>query len=155
MQLTIKSSTMKKKLTVLFAATTLLISTAFAHANFKPSKDVQNEFNRLFTHPTEIKWEEVSNFDKVTFNEGGQYLTAFFNPTGKIESVSRNIGTATLPLILQKELQNKLSASWVADCFELYGKNGTEYYITVESANNSTVYRSNSNDWDIYKKTKK
>ncbi|HEY1871068.1 MAG TPA: hypothetical protein VGG71_08420 [Chitinophagaceae bacterium] len=146
---------MKKKLTVLFAATTLLISTAFAHVNFKPSKEVQNEFNRLFTHPTEIKWEEVSNFDKVTFNEGGQYLTAFFNPTGKIESVSRNIGTATLPLILQKELQNKLSASWVADCFELYGKNGTEYYITVESANNSIVYRSNSNDWDIYKKTKK
>ena len=155
MQLTIKFTTMKKKLAVLFAVTILLMSATFANANLKPSPQALNEFKHLFTQPTEVKWEEVSNFYKVTFIQGGQYLTAFFNPAGKIESISRNISTSTIPLILQKEIQNKLSSSWITECFELFGRNGTEYYITIESANDTIVYRSNINDWDVYKKTKK
>jgi len=146
---------MKKKLTALFAGTILLISTSFANADLRPSKEVQNEFNRLFTDPKEVKWEQVSDFYKVTFNQKGEYLTAFFNPAGKIESVSRNITTNTLPLILQKTMESKLRDSWVTECFELYGKNGTEYYVTLQNADNTIVYRSDGNDWDVYKKTRR
>jgi len=142
---------MKKRLTALFAATILFISTTFANKNIDPSLPLQNEFSRLFTQPTEVKWELVSNFYKVSFVESGQHLTAFFNPSGKIEAVSRNISTAYLPLILQKRLQDKLSSSWITECFEVYGKNGTKYYVTIANANDKVLYMSNSDDWYKYK----
>ena len=147
---------MKKKLTALFVATILLLSTTFAKTANEPSKQLKNEFTRIFAQATEVKWEEVAdNLYKVSFLEGTQYLTAFFNAAGKMEAISRNISTNTLPLILEKGIQDKLSASWVTECFEIFGKNGTEYYLTIENANETTLYHANSSDWDVYKKTKR
>ncbi len=140
---------MKKRLTALFAATILSMS-AFANTHIDPSAAVQNEFNHLFTQPTEVNWELVADLYKVSFVQSGQHLSAFFNQSGKIEAVSRNITTVSLPLILQKRLQDKLASSWVSECFELYGKNGTEYYVTIENANEKVLYVSNSDDWKKY-----
>jgi len=144
---------MKKKMIALFAVTILLTSTTFATG--EPSSEIKKEFSQMFAKASEAKWEEVSNFYKVTFLEGGQYLTAFYNPSGEFESLARNISTAMLPLALQKDLQGKLQNAWITDSFELYGKNGTEYYVTVENANEKTLYRSNSTNWSIYKRIQK
>ncbi|MFI5188619.1 MAG: hypothetical protein ACHQF0_17935 [Chitinophagales bacterium] len=144
---------MKKRLTALVAATILFMGTAFANKNIEPSQPLQNEFNRLFSQPTEVKWELVSNFYKVSFVQSGQHITAFFNPSGKIEAVSRNISTVYLPLILQKSLQEKLSSSWVSECFEVDGKNGIKYYVTIENANEKVLYESTGNDWSKYTQT--
>jgi hypothetical protein len=140
---------MKKRLTALFAAAILSMS-AFANIHIDPSAAVQNEFDHLFTQPTEVKWELVSDLYKVSFVQGGQHLAAFFDQSGKIEALSRNISTVSLPMILQKRLQDKLSSSWVSECFELYGKNGTEYYVMIENANEKVLYVSNSDDWSRY-----
>jgi len=144
---------MKKKMIALFAVTLLLTSTTFA--NGEPSLEIKKEFSQTFTQASEAKWEEESTFYKVTFLEGGQYLTAFYNPSGEFESLSRNISTAMLPLALQKDLQGKLQNAWITDSFELSGKNGTEYYVTLENANEKTMYRSGSTNWSIYNKIQK
>ncbi|HEY2721066.1 MAG TPA: hypothetical protein VGI82_05045 [Chitinophagaceae bacterium] len=144
---------MKKRLTALFTATILFATATLANENIDPSLPVQNEFHHLFSQPTEVKWEVVSDFYKVSFVQSGQHLTAFFNPAGNIEAISRNISTVSLPLILQGRLQDKLASSWITDCFEMYGKNGTEYYVTIANANGKVLYVSNSDDWDKYKGT--
>ena len=144
---------MKKKMITLFAVTLLLTSTTFANGG--PSLEIKKQFSQMFTKASEAKWEEVSNFYKVTFLEGGQYLTAFYNASGEFVSLSRNVTTAMLPLALQKDLQGKLQDAWVTDSFELYGKNGTEYYVTLENANEKTMYRSGSTNWSIYKRIQK
>lgn len=146
---------MKKKLTILFAATLLLAGTTFANNGIEPSAQIKSEFSRLFTKSTEASWEAVSGLYKVTFQQGGQYLTAFFTPAGTIESLARNISVSSLPMILQKGVQDKLATSWVSECFELLGKNGTEYYVTVENATAKTIYHASSNDWVTYENTKK
>lgn len=146
---------MKKQIISLFTVTILLMNSLFANAEFTPSEKVQSEFNHLFTQSTDVKWEAVSGFNKVTFIQRGQFLTAFFNQEGGMESVARNISPAALPLILQKDFENKLEASWVTECFEVSGIDGTEYYLTLENANDITTYHSSSNDWDVYKKTQK
>ena len=145
---------MKKRLIALFAATILLLSTTFANTNIEPSLSVQTAFNRLFKQPTEIKWEMLNDLYKVSFVQSGQYLTAFFNPSGRVEAVSRNISTITLPLILQKRIEDKLPLSWVSECFELFGKNGTEYYVTIENADEKILYKATGNEWIKVKTTR-
>jgi len=144
---------MKKHLNTLLIVTILMMSSFVVNAEITPSEKVQSEFNRQFALSTEVKWEAVSDFYKVTFTQRGQYLTAFFNQGGGIERVARNINPSALPLILQKDFENKLALSWITECFEVSGVNGAEYYLTLENANDITTYHSNSNDWDVYKKT--
>lgn len=153
---TIKTSVMKKKLTGLFAAIILFASASFANDGTQPSAQLQKEFNRIFAQSSEAKWEKVSDLYKVSFVQGGQYLTVYFSPLNRIESVSRNISTSTLPLILQKEIHDKLSnSSWITECFEIFGKNGTQYYATLENANEKTIYHSSGADWVVYKRIAK
>ena len=81
---------------------------------------------------------------------------AYFNAYNQVQSISRNISTDMLPLVLQKGLKEKTSEkTWITGCIELYGENGTEYYIVVETADESTIYQANGNSWEEYKRTDK
>jgi hypothetical protein len=154
--LQLKPSKMKKKLIGLFTTILLFTGALFANEGTQPSKQVQKEFDRAFAQSKEVKWEKIADFYKVSFLLGDQYLTAIFSPSNRIESVSRNISIATLPLTLQKGIQDKLSdLAWVTECIELSGKNGTEYYATVENADQKIAYHSNGHVWSVFKITEK
>lgn len=139
----------------MFAAIILLANTTFAAENNEPTLQVQREFNRMFTNSTGASWQEVSGLYKVMFMQSGQHLTAYYNSLGEFESVSRNITTDMLPLMLQGRLLDKLAYSWVSESFEVSGNNGTRYYVTIENADDKTLYFSNSADWSVYKKSQK
>jgi hypothetical protein len=142
---------MKKKVTVLFAVITLFVTTTFANNITEPNTQIKTTFSELFDKATEVNWETISGFYMATFKQGDQYLTAYFNPAGTIEAVSRNIVMTSLPLILQKELQDKVQNGWIIETSELLGKNGTAYYVTIENANTKTVYEATQNSWSVYK----
>jgi hypothetical protein len=146
---------MKTKMVVLFAVGILLTSTSFATRDGEPSQQIQKEFNRMFTNTAEVEWTLVSSYYQVKFMQAGQYLTAYYNASGELVSLSRNLSTRMLPIILQDKLQDKLSNSWVSDNFELYRENGTEYYVTIENANEKTIYRSSNSDWTTFKRIQK
>lgn len=143
---------MKQKMIGLFAVALLLASTTFATKHEDPSPETLNEFSRMFTNTTHVEWIPVVGFYQVTFKQAGQYLTAYYNTSDEFVSLSRNISTTMLPLLLQNKLAEKLSSSWVTESFELSGNNGTEYYVTVENADTKTVYQSNGADWSVYKR---
>jgi len=146
---------MKKKFITVVAALALLVSTSFANNTTEPSQDIKTEFNRLFTNSTNVKWQMVSNFYMATFKQGEQYLTAYFNPLGKMEAVSRNISTTALPLMLQKGLEDRRKNNWITETAELVNNNGTQYYITLENANTKTIYQSSGSEWTVYKSSEK
>lgn len=146
---------MKKKGTILFAAIILFASTTFASNITEPTKQIKAAFNQLFNKATDVKWEALSGFYIATFKQGEQYLAAYFNPRGAIEAVSKNIATTSLPLMLQNGLQVKLQNGWITESSELSGRNGTEYYVTVENATAKTVYQTAGNNWSVYKTTTK
>jgi len=147
---------MKKKLTTLFAALMLVSIVTFANDEITPSEKLQKELNNEFAEATDVKWEKVADYYKASFIQDGLFLSAYFNEYNKLESTSRSIGTNMLPLVLQKDLSNKVSeSSWIADCFELSVGNGTEYYVVVENNDEKTIYQSDDFGWSVYKKTNK
>ena len=146
---------MKKKLTILIVTAVLAFSTTFAKDTIDPSIKVQTEFKSLFDKAREVKWEKVSNLYKASFSQGEQYLTAYFSYDGRIVGLSRNISINSLPLILQKGIQIKLSSHWVTESFEVLGINGTEYFVTLENAKEQSIFKATGNEWNIYKTVKK
>ena len=147
---------MKTRITTLLAALMLISIATFASDSTKPSEQLQKEFSREFAKATDVQWERVANYYKASFIEDGQYLVAYFDESNQLESVSRNISTNMLPLILQKDLKDKLSESlWITDCFELLKENGTEYFVVLENADQKTIYQADEFGWNVYKRTEK
>ncbi len=146
---------MKTKIVALFTAVILISNLSFANG-IEPSEALQKEFNKSFSQSTDVEWEKVADYYKASFLLDGKFLTVYFDAFNNIESMSRNISTGMLPLILQATMKEELSdTSWIADCFEVFGENGTEYYIVVENADQKIFYQSNQNDWQLYKKVNK
>src|SRR5215207_6936671 len=147
---------MKKKLTGLFVALLLLSTVTFATDGIIPSEELQKEFNSAFNQSAEVKWEKVADYYKASFIQNGQYLIVYFDAFNNIESISRNISINALPLVLQKSLKDEASEmTWITDCFELSGENGTEYCVVIENADKKTIYQANDKGWDVYKRTDK
>lgn len=147
---------MKTKIISLFTALLVVSNLIFANDGTKPSQELQKEFNRMFAQSTEVEWNKVADYYKANFLLEGKYLTVYFDANNNVESISRNISTDMLPLILQTKLKDKVSeTSWIADCIEMFGENGTEYYVVIENSNQKIFYQSNQSGWDVYKKTDK
>jgi hypothetical protein len=145
-----------KKITTLLATFILLSTLAFASDGITPSKELQKEFNEVFSQSSDASWEKVADYYKVSFIQNDQYLVAYFDENYSVEIISRNLSTDNLPLFLKKSLNTKMNeASWITDCFELYLDNITEYYVVVETADQKISYRSNDTGWEVYKKTNK
>src|SRR5687768_16435983 len=147
---------MKTRLTTLLTALMFLSIVTFANDSIKPSAQLQKEFSREFAQAAEVNWEKVGDYYKASFIENGKYFVAYFDAFNEVQSISRNISTDMLPLVLQKGLKEKTSEkTWITACIELLGENGTEYYIMVENADENTIYQANGNSWEEYKRTDK
>ena len=147
---------MKTRMTTLLTALMLISIVTFANDGIKPSEKLQKEFSQEFAQATDVKWEKVADYYKASFIEDGQYFAVYFDAFNQIQSISRHISTNMLSLILQKELKNKISeSSWIADCFELSGKNGTEYYVVLEDADQKMFYQADEFTWSVFKRTDK
>ena len=147
---------MKTRLTTLLTALMLISIVTFANDGIKPSEKLQKEFSKEFTQAADVNWEKVGDYYKASFIENGKYFVAYFDAYNQMQSISRNISTDMLPLVLQKSLKDKTSEkTWITGCIELFGENGTEYYIMVENADQNTIYQANGNSWEEYKRTDK
>ena len=88
---------MKTKLTTLLTALMLLSIVTFANEGFKPSKQLQKEFNQEFSQAADVNWEIVGDYYKASFIENGKYFVAYFNTYNQVQSISRNVSTDMLP----------------------------------------------------------
>jgi len=147
---------MKTRITTLLTALMLISIVTFANDDIKPSEQLKKEFSNEFAKASDVKWEKVGDYYKASFVQDNQYFFAYFNASNRLEYISRNINTSMLPLILQKDLKNKVSESlWIADCFEISVENSTEYFVVIESDDQKTIYQADEFSWSVYKKTDK
>lgn len=145
---------MKKVFITLAIAITSLV--AFAAEENVVSANVLSAFNKEFTGAKEVSWVANADYYRATFIYNNQYISAFYDKSGSLMGLTRNISSQTLPLKLQTGLRNDYADYWISDLFEVSNNEGTQYYITVEKADIKLVLRSTDNtNWDVYKKTSK
>jgi hypothetical protein len=146
---------MKKIMMML--ALVLTIGTSFAFTGEEAiNKQALNSFKKEFIGATEAAWTVGDNFYKVTFTLNDQKLFAYYNMQGDFMAVTRNISSLQLPLSLQTSLKRSYNNYWISDLFEVAKSDGTNYYVTLETADTKIVLKSaDGSDWSVYQKSRK
>ena len=146
---------MKKIMMML--AMVLTIGTSFAFTGEEAiNKQALNAFKKEFAGATEAAWTVGDNFYKVTFSLNDQKLFAYYNLQGDFMAVTRNISSLQLPLSLQTSLKRSYNNYWISDLFEVAKSDGTNYYVTLETADTKIVLKSaDGSDWSVYQKSRK
>jgi hypothetical protein len=82
-------------------------------------------------------------------------MEAYYTADGEMIGVSKNLLSTELPIGLQVDLKRDYADYWISDLFEFATENNSNYFITVENADQKITLQSNGNEWIVYKKAKK
>lgn len=147
---------MKKKLITLLTLLMLVVTTNIFANGIDISKRVSTAFTAAFEKATDINWEKTGTLSKASFHLNGQSLIAFISDDGEVVAVSRNIVSTELPILLQVALNKTMPRYWISDLFEYTSGGETRYYVTLENADEKTIFASaGASDWASYKKMAK
>jgi hypothetical protein len=140
-----------KSLLFAFALICLSFTTkAFAN-DIKTTPAVQQSFYAAFSNAQNVQWQTVDQLYKASFLIDGQEFSAFFDADGTLIAASRYIQTQQLPLALQIDLKKRLAAATLVELFEINKDGNTNYYATISKGGKSTILKSDSQSWSIYK----
>jgi len=135
----------------------LSISNIFANTN----EEVVNakaaiSFKKEFSQAQEVKWENSKQYVKATFKLNDQVMIAYYSNAGELLGITRNLTTSQLPINLMAEIKKNHKNAWITDLFEITTNDETNYYITLEDADQTVVLKSlGSYGWTTFKKEKK
>src|ERR1700744_5401743 len=95
-----------KKIFLSLAAVALMGISAFANGN----DEIVNQrtlaaFKSDFSNASQATWEQKNGFIRATFSLNGQVLCAYYDNTGELKAVVRNIISDQLPLNLLATLR--------------------------------------------------
>ena len=145
-----------KRLTVLAALLLTLVTTySFATPANGGGTAITTSFSRDFQNAQLVSTQEYTGFTKVTFKMNDAVMFAFYNPSGELLAVTRNIVSSQLPVNLLTSLKKHYGDKWITDLFEFSGNEQNCYYISLENADSKTTLRSTGNDWEVYSTSKK
>ena len=136
----------------------VLFGTLTSNSSPLPEKKIQPVVRAIknnFADAQQLNLAKIDNMYSVDFTLYGQYVTAFYSKDGKFLSYKKNIATYNLPVILQAPIRKKYAQYWVADLFEISGKQAVTYYVSLENANTRLTYKSQNGTWTLIRKQEK
>lgn len=147
---------MKNK--ILIAAFVLFtsIGSAFANGKEEVNERIIKSFRKEFAGAQNVQWITTKDFVKVTFTLNDQVVYAFYEQSGELLGVTRNIVSTQLPINLFTDLKKNYNAYWITDLFEMAANHENVYYLTLENSDQKLVLKSSgSNGWEVFSKNKK
>ena len=146
---------MKKSIFIL--ALSLVLGTAsFANNDETINQKAEQSLKKEFAQAKDVRWQKSGELIKATFTLNEKVLFAYYNESGELVAITRNITTDQLPITLLTSLRKNFTEYWVTDLFEMVSGGETSYYVTVENAGQKVVLKSDDfTSWATYKKEKK
>jgi hypothetical protein len=145
------------KRTIFTLALSLILGTAsFANNDESINQKAVQSFKKEFAQAKEVSWQKAGDLVKATFTLNERVLFAYYNESGDLMAITRNITTDLLPIALQTSLRKDYAGYWVSDLFEMVTGGQTNYYVTLENADHKMVMKSEDfGSWSSYKKERK
>ena len=145
-----------KKTIFALAFSLILGSASFANNDESNNERASQSFKKEFAQAKDVSWQKSGDMFRATFTLNERVLFAYYNQSGDLMAITRNITTDQLPIALQTSLRKNYTEYWVSDLFEMVSGGQTSYYITVENADHKVVLRSEDfGSWSTYRKEKK
>jgi hypothetical protein len=146
---------MKKVIIALGLMAITFGSTAIASGK-EIDKNVQRAFDKEFAGAVDVKWYTNDKYMQVDFTYNSMRLVAYYNNDGETLAVVRNIYYSSLPLALQLDLKKISKGYWLTKICEVTTQEGTQYRVTMESAEKIVQLNSNGvSGWEVIKKEAK
>ena len=147
---------MKHRILTLALLLSLSISNIFANTNEEVvNAKAANSFKKEFSQAQDVKWENSKQYVKATFKLNDQVMIAYYTNTGELLGITRNLTTSQLPINLMTEIRKNHKNAWITDLFEVTTNDETNYYITLQDAEQKVVLKSaGSYGWTTFKKEK-
>lgn len=147
---------MKKRILSLALLLMIGFTSTFANNVEEVNSKAVNAFKRDFAEAKDVKWESTKTYAKATFQLNGQVMFAYYNVSGEMLAITRNIVSSQLPIGLFNELKQDYASYWITDLFEMVSGNETNYYVTIENADAVIVLKSiDGIHWDSFRREKK
>jgi hypothetical protein len=145
------------KRTIFALALSLILGSAsFANNDESINEKAAQSFKKEFAQAKDVSWQKSGDMFRATFSLNERVLFAYYNQSGDLMAITRNITTDQLPIALQALLRKNYTEYWVSDLFEMVSGGQTSYYITVENADHKVVLKSEDfGSWSTYRKEKK
>ncbi len=119
-------------------------------------KQVLRSFQKEFAGATDVQWRSYDEYIRVDFTFNNVSLVACYSLGGVRLALARNILFSSLPLALQFDFGKKYKNSWVSQLYELVNKDGTQYRLTLENADQTIHLWSDGNDdWQVVNEEEK
>ena len=136
--------TMSLATTVLFASVTVV------------NPKVIEAFKKEFVNVQEVRWTEGPDYSIAQFLYNGQSVRAYYTNSGQSLGLFRYISSLNLPVNLQLSLKKSYGNFWITDLYELSKGGVTNYFITIEDADESVMLKASSDvDWVQFKSVEK
>jgi|SRR4030095_1763048 len=136
--------TMSLATTVLFASVTVV------------NPKILEAFKKEFVNVQEVRWTEGPDYSIAQFLYNGQPVRAYYSNSGESLGLFRYISSLNLPVNLQFSLKKRYSYFWITDLYELSKGGVTNYFITIEDADESIMLKASSDvDWVVFKSVEK
>ena len=147
-----------KKIVLSIAAMIMMSAGVFAANSNDDNINQQTiaSFKKDFATASNIMWEQKVGYSKATFSLNGEILFAYYDNSGDLTAVVRNITSEQLPINLLTAMKKDYDGYWISDLFEVAADDQTTYYVTLENSDKKIVLRSTGIDsWSVYSKEKK
>lgn len=147
---------MKQIITLFIAAACFIGLSSFKGNSDGIAPAALQSFQSSFKTATDVNWTVSENGCKASFQMNSQYVTAYYDASGNMIGLTRNLNIGQLPLSLQSSLKKDYDSYWISDLFEVANDEGTCYYITLENGDTRMILKSASgSDWYTFKKQRK
>ena len=130
---------MKKTIFATAMMLTVGMTSAFANKKDLISTEVTSSFYKDFSTAKEVQWQREAAYTKATFSMDDQIMFAYYNDNGELIGVVRNILSDKLPINLMSGLKKNYSNFWISDLFEMASDGQSNYYVTLETADETLV----------------
>ena len=147
-----------KKLTTIFAAVAMFISTsAFAYSGEKVNDAVKTAFERNFSGAQNVTWQKTDEFYFAHFELNKDDIAVAYNEQGLLVGTSHIISRDQLPEAVAKSLKENYGEYQVSlSVTEINLDGEISYYLTADSKRNTLRLKSSADgNIEVEKRTKK
>lgn len=140
-----------KQITITLALITTLFTSSFA-GDEKITSLIAKAFASQFANATEVTWVREISYSKASFLHNGSRMYAYYDNSGQLLGIKRNIRPTQLPYYLQNLQKEKYAEYWITGLFELSNNDGYTYFMTIQNADKTIVLKSvNGSSWNQHR----
>lgn len=122
-------------------------------ADPKVDPRILSTFKKEFSNANNVRWEVRTDYVKAHFLLNEQGLVAYFDNTGELMSVARNLLYNQLPLSVIKGLQERYGNAVFSSIVEVTREGETSYLLETEKKGKKIMLQAASNGYVSVVKT--